>query len=575
MHTKSQIQQLLLSAGVRPNKRFGQHFLIDLNLMRLLIDTADIQKNDVVLEIGCGTGSLTEAIAERAGFCVTVEIDATLADIARTQLSDKTNIEIIAADALKNKFEINPFVIDALNRACSKYKGRLLLVSNLPYVAATPLMLNLITGKIVADAMFVTVQKEVANRMTARPGTKDYGILSILLAATGDTRHIRTLKPTVFWPQPKVDSAMISYIRDAEKLKEIKNIELLSKVAGALLQHRRKMLKSCCRMVTGELGKIDNWLEIFDRCNVNAESRPDQLSPQDYVQLANSCYSQLKEHQALSRITKRKARSPMKTVKWGNVRVRLRTRIKVDENLIEKIFTTSCLAKSNKELLLIIDDKDAKMCTAKKWKACSFSSKYLDLIKNATYYDCFIDTQDIAEKAKWEAAVYIPCSTAVKWKDFEPYFVFVLAHELEHVRIMTENLEFHMCMAWLGGNNLEVLKEAGICQDVLDSPWEVQCNRMGKEVSVQLSDKATFVKCIQTLRKSEQNTHWQRKLDLLVSLEGTPYRAPVWKRVLIEIQKYYQDGRIRKAAFSLWDKQKANKIDEANLFNLEDFLPRC
>ena len=167
MQSKHQICQLLESAGVRPNKRFGQHFLIDLNLMRLLIDTADIQKNDVVLEVGPATGSLTEAISEKAGFCVAVEIDAILADIARTQLADKTNVEIITADALKNKFEINPAVIDALNRARAVHNGRLLLVANLPYVAATPLMLNLITGEIVADAMFVAVQKEVADRMTA------------------------------------------------------------------------------------------------------------------------------------------------------------------------------------------------------------------------------------------------------------------------------------------------------------------------------------------------------------------------------------------------------------------------
>src|SRR3972149_5776228 len=106
MQTKSQIEGLLLLAGVRPNKRFGQHFLIDLNLMRLMIDAADIQKNDVVLEVGCATGSLTEAIAEKTGFCVAVEIDSVLANIAKTQLADNPNEKIIAADALKKKFEI-------------------------------------------------------------------------------------------------------------------------------------------------------------------------------------------------------------------------------------------------------------------------------------------------------------------------------------------------------------------------------------------------------------------------------------------------------------------------------------
>ncbi|MGA2092918.1 MAG: 16S rRNA (adenine(1518)-N(6)/adenine(1519)-N(6))-dimethyltransferase RsmA [Sedimentisphaerales bacterium] len=277
MQSKSQIYELLLSAGVKPNKRFGQHFLIDLNLMRLLLDTAQLTKNDVVLEVGCGTGSMTEGIAEKAGYCVAVEIDAILANIAREQLADYQNVEIITADALKNKFEINPVVLDALNRAKAEYKGRLLLIANLPYAAGTPLMLDLITGTLVVDAMFVTVQKEVANRMAAQQGTKDYGIL------------IRTLKPTVFWPQPQVNSAMISYVRNAEKIKQVKSIETLGAVAGGLLQHRRKMLKSCCKLLTGNLGKIENWPEIFAKCNIDPSNRPDQLTVRQFVDLANLC----------------------------------------------------------------------------------------------------------------------------------------------------------------------------------------------------------------------------------------------------------------------------------------------
>jgi len=289
MQSKSHIYELLTSAGVRPNKRFGQHFLIDLNLMRLLIDTADIQKDDIVLEVGCGTGSLTEAIIEKAGFCVAVDVDPILADIARVQLSGKSNVEIITADVLENKFTINPVVIEALNRARLSHNGRFLLVGNLPYAAATPLMLNLITGPVVVDEMFVTVQKEVAERMLAHPGSKDYGILSILLSATGDIKHIRTLKPSVFWPQPQVDSAMISFKRNAEKINQIKNIGIFGAVASGLLQHRRKMLKSCCKLMKLELVKIENWPEIFDRCGIDSTLRPDQLDPQQFVAIANSC----------------------------------------------------------------------------------------------------------------------------------------------------------------------------------------------------------------------------------------------------------------------------------------------
>ncbi|MBE3116484.1 ribosomal RNA small subunit methyltransferase A, partial [Candidatus Bathyarchaeota archaeon] len=258
---------------------------------------ADIQKNDVVLEVGPGTGSLTQAIAEKAGFCVSVEIDGVLANIAKGQLADKSNVEIIAADVLKNKFEINPVIIDALNRARAIHNGRLLLVANLPYIAATPLIINLIVGPIIAgstsspqaDAMFVTIQKEVADRMISPAGIKDYGILSILMAATGEVRHIRTLKPTVFWPQPQVNSAFISYVRDAEKIKAIKSVEMLSRVAGALLQYRRKMLKSCCKLTADQLGEIKNWPEILNQLGIDPEIRPDNLSPEQFVAIANLC----------------------------------------------------------------------------------------------------------------------------------------------------------------------------------------------------------------------------------------------------------------------------------------------
>ena len=289
MQTKQQIRELLDSAAVRPNKRFGQNFLIDLNLMRLLIDTANIQNNDVVLEVGSGTGSLTSGIAEKAGYCVSVEIDAVLANIAKGQLADKPNVGIIAADALKNKFEIEPVVIDALNRARAIHNGRLLLVANLPYIAATPLIINLVTGPIIADAMFVTIQKEVADRMTSQSGVKDYGILSILMAATGEVRHIRTLKPTVFWPQPQVNSAFISYVRDPEKIKAVKSVEMLSRVAGALLQHRRKMLKSCCKLTADQLGEIKNWPEILNQLGIDPEIRPDNLTPEQFVAITNLC----------------------------------------------------------------------------------------------------------------------------------------------------------------------------------------------------------------------------------------------------------------------------------------------
>jgi len=289
MQTKRQIQQLLASAGVRPNKRLGQNFLIDLNLMTGLVDSANISDRDIVLEVGCGTGSLTQALAANAGTVIAVEIDQSLAKIAQRELADKKNVQIINADVLESKNTISGIVANALASARKKYTGRLLLVANLPYNAACPVMLNLVTGRTTADAMYVTVQKEVADRMTTQPGSRDYGMLSIFLTATGDVRIMKVLKPTVFWPKPKVDSAMISYVRSKEKTKRIHNMQLFSQVTKLFMGHRRKMLKACIKFAAGKLAEVHDWSRIFESCSVEPTSRPQQIPPEDYIAIANQC----------------------------------------------------------------------------------------------------------------------------------------------------------------------------------------------------------------------------------------------------------------------------------------------
>lgn len=290
MQTKGQIRQLLTSAGIWPNKRLGQNFLIDLNLMKLLIDSAQIRNDDIVLEVGCGTGSLTQGLADKAGQVITVEISEPLAKITERELAKKKNVEIINTDILKNKNTISPTVTDALKRAHKKYPGRILLVANLPYNSACPVMLNLVTGPLKADSMYVTVQKEVAERMIAAPGSKHYGTLSIFLSATGDVKIIRVLKPTVFWPAPQVDSAMVTFIRKKKRSGRIKNMESFRDVVNLFIGHRRKMLKACTKLAAGKLREISNWPEIFENCSIGPTLRPEQLSPEDYIAIANLCY---------------------------------------------------------------------------------------------------------------------------------------------------------------------------------------------------------------------------------------------------------------------------------------------
>jgi 16S rRNA (adenine1518-N6/adenine1519-N6)-dimethyltransferase len=261
--------------------------------MRLLIDSAHIRNDDVVLEVGCGTGSLTAGLAEQAAYVIAVEADKTLAEITERELESQKNVNIINDDILKNKHTINPTVAKAIESSCKKHKGHFLLIANLPYNVASPVILNLAKGPTTANCMYVTVQKEVAERMTATPGSNDYGTMSIHLAATGDVKIERILKPSVFWPRPKVDSAMVRFIHRNDKARRIQNMDIFSEVVNLFMGHRRKMLKACTKLAQKKLKKVNNWHEIFENCSINPKHRPEQLSPEDYIAIANLCYESL------------------------------------------------------------------------------------------------------------------------------------------------------------------------------------------------------------------------------------------------------------------------------------------
>ena len=266
--------------------------------MRLVVDSARPGPEDVVLEVGCGTGSLTQALAECGAGVVAVEIDRTLAAVAASQVADGDRVQIINADVLSNKGTVNPVVVEAIDRARRKRRGRLLLISNLPYDVASAVMVHLVTGPMQADAMAVTVQKEVADRMAAKPGSNHYGTLSVFLQATGRVEVLRVLRPSVFWPPPKVDSALVRYVTDDEKRRRIKDMTLLGEVVGLFMQHRRKMLRACAKHVPSSLGNRSVWMRIFEQCSIDVTLRPARLSPGQYVALANACHGLLADQRA-------------------------------------------------------------------------------------------------------------------------------------------------------------------------------------------------------------------------------------------------------------------------------------
>jgi 16S rRNA (adenine1518-N6/adenine1519-N6)-dimethyltransferase len=287
MQTKQQIQQLLAALGIFPKKRLGQNFLIDQNIIRLIVNSANITDQDVVLEVGCGTGTMTELIQEQAGHVITVDLDEDVASIAAEQLKDFPNVTLFNTDILAGKHHVSQEVLDAITVARRTYAQDFLLVANLPYNVASPVMINLVTGPIPIDRMVVTIQKEVGDRMIATTGMNHYGSLSILLQATGHIELVRILKPSVFWPQPKVDSAIVKYTRNQTKTDRILSLPLLAATLNLFLGQRRKMIKAAAKNAQGNLKSIKHWPDLFEQCHMAPNLRPDQITPDQYVNLAN------------------------------------------------------------------------------------------------------------------------------------------------------------------------------------------------------------------------------------------------------------------------------------------------
>lgn len=275
--TRTHIAGLLEGAGLRPQKRHGQHFLIDLNLMRLLVDQAAPGPGDVVLEIGCGTGSLTELLSERAGRVVAVDIDPKIIEVAKAELAGRDNVTFLLADILRGKNRLNPEVMIPLVQLAAG--RRLLLISNLPYGAGSPAVANLLHLREPAVAgMWVTVQREVADRLTAAPGGKDWGPLSVAVQSVARVKMFRKIPPEAFWPRPEVDSAMVEILPDESLRAAIADPVRFDRIVEGVFTQRRKTLRAAVRAIRDPQLEGFDWAAAFAAAGVSDELRPDHLS---------------------------------------------------------------------------------------------------------------------------------------------------------------------------------------------------------------------------------------------------------------------------------------------------------
>jgi 16S rRNA (adenine1518-N6/adenine1519-N6)-dimethyltransferase len=243
--TKSFLMARFREMGIQPATRHGQNFLIDLNLHQVIINAADLDDRDVVLEVGTGTGALTELMAQRAAAVVTVEIDSHLFQLASEVLVDYPHVTMLNVDALKNKNNFNPAVLDALGQHLGAAPGRRLkLVANLPYNIATPVISNLLSCPYTPHSMVATIQLELAERIVAQPWSKDYSALTVWIQAQADAKIVREMAPSVFWPEPKVQSAILRIVIDPERRAAVPDLRYYHQFTKAIFLHRRKFLRA-------------------------------------------------------------------------------------------------------------------------------------------------------------------------------------------------------------------------------------------------------------------------------------------------------------------------------------------
>ena len=287
--TTAYLKQLFSDVGFTIDARRGQNFLVDLNLVDLLERSAGIGRQDVVLEVGTGTGVLTERLSAAAARVVTCEIDPRLAQLARDRLIDRENVTLVEGDVLAGKHRFAPAVLDAITEARAESpEGRFLLVANLPYCVATPVISNLLVLSRPFDAAVVTVQREMAERLIAPSGAPSYNALSVWVGAQCRGEIVRLLPPTVFWPRPKVDSAIVRLDLEPHRRAAIGDLGRFHTFVRDVFCHRRKLLRGILLRMAGGKGSDAAKARVasaYAALGLSAETRAEEISPEGFVAL--------------------------------------------------------------------------------------------------------------------------------------------------------------------------------------------------------------------------------------------------------------------------------------------------
>ena len=272
--------ELVKKYNFKFSKSLGQNFLIDDSVPRDIVAGAEVDSEDLVIEIGPGVGTLTAQLLKKAKKVVAIELDNDLIPILEQELGDNPNFTLIHNDALKVDF----------NEVIGEEKS-VKLVANLPYYVTTPIIVKLLKDGYNFKSLTIMIQKEVAERMAAEPGNKDYGALSLLVQYYCDTEIVRKVPPACFIPRPKVDSIVIRLEKLDKPRVEVQNEKLFFDIIRNSFNMRRKTLWNGVKNIGLSKEKLE---EAFDEANIDIKRRGETLSIEEFAALADAIYSRMK-----------------------------------------------------------------------------------------------------------------------------------------------------------------------------------------------------------------------------------------------------------------------------------------
>lgn len=282
MNTLRETKTILSKYGLRANKRFGQNFLVDDNILNNIVDVADIKENELVIEIGPGLGNLTNYILKRATYSLLVEIDQNMINVLTDRFKNEKNYKLISMDILKvNIDEEIKKIEDEKDITFKNVK----VVANLPYYITTPIIFKLLQDSTRITEVVVMVQKEVAQRMVANCNTKDYGILTLMVKYLSEANISFTVPKESFIPAPNVTSAII--ILKKNKRYTVENEEIfINLVHSAFAQRRKTMINSLFSTKFNNLTKGE-LIELFNKLGIDGNVRAEQLEIEDFIRISN------------------------------------------------------------------------------------------------------------------------------------------------------------------------------------------------------------------------------------------------------------------------------------------------